>query len=107
MNSRSLSKLAELRGKTDQELARIIDNKLESALNFALMGDGQHSASVPDSAEPSHIRVEKAYAEALKLLPKLDDLHERRRLKTKLEQVRESLERLSTADESRVQVACS
>jgi len=43
----------------------------------------------------------------VKLLPKVDDLHERRRLRSKLVQVRESLERLATADESRVQVACS
>jgi hypothetical protein len=101
MNSASTRfKLAELRVKTDQELSQIIDNNLESALNFALTADGQRDASDLDSAEPQRVRAEKAYAEALKLLPKVDDLHERRRLKTKLEQVRKSLERLSTADES-------
>jgi len=81
--------------KTDQELSLILDTSLETALNLL------------DSAEPQRDRAEQAYAEAVKLLPKVDDLHERRRLRSKLVQVRESLERLATADESRVQVACS
>lgn len=96
MNSASTrSKLAQLRVKTDQELSLILDNSLESALNLL------------DSAEPQRPRAEQAYAEAVKLLPKVDDLRERRRLKNKLVQVRESLERLAAADESRVQAACS
>jgi N12 class adenine-specific DNA methylase len=96
MNSASTwFKLAQLRVKTDQELAQIIDNSLESALH--LLG----------SAEPQSVRAEKAYGEAVKLLPGVEDPRERRRLKNKLAQVRESLERLSTADESRVTVAYS
>ena len=91
----SASKLAQLRVKTDQELSLIIDNSLESALNLL------------DSAEPQYVTAEKAYAEAVKLLPKVEDPRERRRLKNKLVWVRESLERLSTADESRVTVAYS
>ena len=94
MNSASIgSKLAQLRLKTDQELAQIIDNSLESALKLL------------DSGEPQSVRAEKAYAEAVKLLPKVEDPRERRRLKNKLVWVRENLERLSTADESRVTVA--
>jgi hypothetical protein len=93
MNSASTQfKLAQLRVKTDQELCQIIDNSLESALN---------------SAESHRVKAEKAYAEAVKLLPKVDDLDERRRLKSKLARVWESLERLSTAAESRVTAACS
>ena len=96
MNSASTwFKLAQLRLKTDQEIAQIIDNSLESALNLL------------DSAEPQCVRAEKACAEALKLLPKVEDPRERRRLEKKLVWVRESLERLSTADESRVTVAYS
>jgi hypothetical protein len=96
MNSASTrSKLAQLRVKTDQELFLIIDNSLESALN------------VLDSAEPQLARAEQAYAEASKLLPKVDDLHQRRRLKIKLVQVQENLRRLATSGESRVQAACS
>ena len=86
------SKLAQLRVKTDQELCQIIDNKLESALN---------------SREPQRVRAERAYAEAVKLLPKVDNLRERRRLNNKLVRVRESLERQSTADELHVSAACS
>jgi hypothetical protein len=88
-------KLAQLRLKTDQELSLMIDNSLESALNLL------------DSEKPKRDRAEQAYAEAVKLLSKVDDLDERRRLKNKLMQVREALKRLSTADELRVQVACS
>ena len=86
------SKLAQLRVKTDQELCQIIDNELESALN---------------SREPQRIRAETAYAEAVKLLPKVDDLRERRRLNNKLVRVRESLERQSTAGDLHVSAACS
>ena len=91
----SASKLAQLRVKTDQELSLIIDNSLGSALDLL------------DSAEPQCVTAEKAYAESVKLLPKVEDPRERRRLKNKLVWVRESLERLSTADESRVTVAYS
>ena len=89
------SKLAQLRVKTDQELSLVIDNSLEFALNLL------------DSAEPQRVRAEKAYGEAVKLLPKVEDPRERRRLKNKLVWVRESLERLSTADEPLVTVAYS
>ena len=99
MNSPSaLSKLAELRSKTDRELSQMIANQLESALNLALR---PHL----DVAEPQRIRAERAYAEAAKLLPKVDDLYERRRLKNKLVQVRESLDRPSAVDELCVEAA--
>jgi len=82
------SKLAQLRAKTDQELSLIIDNSLESALELL------------NSSEPQRVRAQQAYAEAVKLLPKMDDPHERRRLKIKLAQVREGLKPLSTAAET-------
>ena len=91
----TLSKLAQLRLKTDQELAQLIDNSLKFALNLA------------DSEEPQRVRAETAYAEAVKLLPKVDDPRERRRLKNKLVQVRESLEQRSTAHESHVLAGCA
>ena len=88
------SKLAQLRVKTDQELSLILNNSLESALH--LLGRGQ----------PQRARAEKAYAEAVKLVPVVDDLHARRRLQNKLAQLRQSLERPSKAGDSRVQMAC-
>jgi len=94
MNSAStMSKLAQLRAKTDQELSQIIDKTLESAL------------SLLESAEPDVVRAEKAYAEAAKLLSKVDDPRDERRLRMKLVQVRESLQRVSTADRSRAHAA--
>ena len=95
-----LSKLAELRAKTDQELIKIIDNELERGLHSALMTEAAKEASDSDSAQPPHIRAETAYAEALKLLPMVDDRSERRRLEKKLKQLREALDRPSTPVES-------
>ena len=89
------AKLAQLRVKTDRELAQIIDNSLESALNLA------------DSADPQRARAETVYAEAAKLLPMVDDPREQRRLQSKLVQVRGRLERLSTTHESHLAALCS
>jgi|ERR1700691_454179 hypothetical protein len=61
-------KLAELRAKTDRELVGIIDAELELGLRFV----------------PGHLRAEIAYANARKLLPKVEDLTQRRRLEVKL-----------------------
>ena len=102
-----LSKFAELRAKTDQELVKIIDNELERGLHFAIMTEGAKPASDSDSARPPDIRAETAYAEALKLLPVVDDHSERRRLEKKLRQLREALDRPSTLDESWAQAAYS
>ena len=87
-----LSKLAELRAKTDQELVKVIDNDLERGLHSALMTEGTRSASDSVSALQPHIRAETAYAEALKLLPMVDCHSERRRLEKKLRQLRETLD---------------
>jgi hypothetical protein len=95
-----LSKLAELHAKTDQELIQVIDSDLERGLHSALMTEGAKSASDSDSAQPSHIRAETAYAEALKLLSMVDDHSERIRLEKKLRLLREALDQPSTPDES-------
>ena len=102
-----LSKLAELRAKTDQELVNIIDGELERGLRTAFMTEAAKKASDFDSVQPPHIRAETAYAEALKLLPMVDDHSERRRLEMKLRQLREALDRPSTLDESWAQAAYS
>ncbi len=64
----NMSKLAELRVRTDRDLVRIIDQELELGLG-------------------SHILAENAWAEALKLLPAVEDLRERWRLEKKLMQL--------------------
>lgn len=70
------SKLAELRVKTDQELAGLINDQLELGLRLTLIAEGQSSAYDFGKAEPN--RAEKTYADALKLLPMVDDPTESR-----------------------------
>jgi hypothetical protein len=82
-----LSKLAELRAKTDQDLARIIDNAVEVGLLLAATG-GQS-----DSAARLYGRAEEIYTNTLMLLPKIEDVNERRQLEDKLKLLRESLDR--------------
>lgn len=82
-----LSKLAELRAKTDQDLVRIIDNAME--VGFLLVATDRHV----DSAKQLHGRAEEIYANSLMLLPKVEDVNERRRLEGRLNQLRESLDR--------------
>jgi hypothetical protein len=72
----NLSKLAELRVKTDRDLVRVIDHELELGLR-------------------SNVPAEKARAEALKLLPAVEDLMEWHRLERKLEQLEGAPQRLS------------
>ena len=92
-----LSKLAELRVKTDQELAGIIDSELEFGIHSAFK-----------STDSPYLLARQAHDEALKLLPLIDDLTERRPLERKLQQLREALDGLSsTPDQLEVQTACS
>ena len=86
------SKLAELRAKTDQELVRLIDDQLNLGFRVAL-------------TEPA--TAAKVYAEARKLTDKVEDPGERRRLESKLSQLRQTLDGLSAPDILRVLAACS
>jgi hypothetical protein len=79
-----LSKLAELRAKTDRELVRIIGNALDVAL---LLANTQ-----VDSAGLLHGRAREIYADTLMLLPKVKDVGERRRLERLGRVLRERLE---------------
>ena len=72
----NLSKLAEIRMRTDRDLVRIIDHELELGLH-------------------SQISPAKAWATASKLLPAVEDLAERRRLEKKLAQLEGALRRPS------------
>jgi hypothetical protein len=73
----NLSKLAEIRMRTDRDLVRIIDHELELGLH-------------------SQISAAKAWAAASKLLPAVEDLAERRRLEKKLAQLEGALSRPSS-----------
>ncbi len=81
-----LSKLAELRAKTDRDLLTIIDNALDLGLLLA--------ANEPD-VDPAgvlHRRAADIYADTVMLVDRVDNVRERRRLEEKLRQLRESLE---------------
>ena len=82
-----LSKLAELRAKTDRDLVSIIDNALEVGLLLA--------ANEPD-VDPGgvlHRRAADIYANTVMLVQKVENVGERRRLEGRLKQLGESLER--------------
>jgi len=78
-----ISKLAELRAKTDRDLVWLIGNALGLLM----------AATRSDSAEQLHGRAQEIYADTLMLLPKVEDVNERQRLEERVEQLRNSLER--------------
>ena len=81
-----LSKLAELRAKTNRDLVSIIDNALELGLLLA--------ANEPD-VDPAgilHRRAADIYADTVMLVEKVENVRERTRLEEKLRQLRKSLE---------------
>ena len=97
MERRSQSfKLQELRAKTDRELAAIIDRELDLALCFASLDETQDGA-----ADLLRARTQASLAEAGKLLAGVENLDERRRLGTKLQQLHEDLDRLPSPQQAR------
>jgi hypothetical protein len=93
-----LSKLAELRAKTDQQLVSLIDNALEVGL---LLAANELDA---DPEGVLHRRAEDTYGDTVMLVEKVENGREQRRLEEKLRQLRKSLEqwqaRLKTAGSS-------
>jgi hypothetical protein len=87
-----LSKLAELRAKTDRDLVSIIDNALDLGL---LLAANEFDV---DPAGVLHRRAADIYADTVMLVEKVEDVGERRRLEERLRQLRDVLDR-------RVQVA--
>src|ERR1700704_3579039 len=77
-----LLKLAELRQKTDQELVGLVSDGLELAFRLTRVGD----------SAKSYTEAEDVHAEISKLLHKVDDAIERRRLEKKLKELREALD---------------
>jgi hypothetical protein len=79
------AKLAELRAKTDRELARYVTSELNLVVRLA-----------SESDRHSRIRAEQLYDEIARLLPITHQLgqSERRRLEAKLNQVKVMLDTL-------------
>ena len=78
------SKLAQLRAKTDRDLAAIIENALDLGLLLA--------ADI-EPASPLHRKALDFYATSVMLLEKLEDVGEQQRLEAKLSQLRDALDR--------------
>jgi hypothetical protein len=80
------AKLAELRAKTDGELARYVTSELNLAVRLA-----------SESSDQSRIRADEAYAEIARLLPVVQglDQSERRRVEAKLKRLREMLDQMT------------
>ena len=110
MNSRpEFTKLIELRSKTDRQLVAIITSRLDVGLHYARLVPDPGSDSNWASAEAFQASAEKAYDEVRALLPWVYDVTraERRRLESKLEQLRELLDESTIHAGMRVQTACS
>ena len=71
---REFSKIEQLRARTDEQLVTVIHHEIERGLDLA------HTPA-----------AHKAYSEACRLLPLVDDSGERTRLESKLEELRSAL----------------
>jgi hypothetical protein len=80
-------KLAELRAKTDRELVKIIGNAMEVSVLVA--PPETQGNSVPQV----HSRAHEIYSNTLMLIPKVEDMNERRRLEDRVKVFREALQR--------------
>jgi hypothetical protein len=89
-----LSKLGELRLKTDRELAQLIRNRLEVA--FALVRKALSSVGNPASAEQYYLSAEREHTQAAYLLHLVYNMAEgeRRILEAKLAHLRKMLDKL-------------
>jgi len=83
-----LSKLAELRAKTDRDLVLILSNALELGLQCAAVDRG--------AGGPLRDRAADIYANAVTLLSKVENIAERRKLENKLDRLRASLRHTMT-----------
>ena len=92
MTNSKMTKLAELRARTDRQLIQIINNELERGLHLALLAAEAESAYHFGVTELHDAEAEKVCAYALSLLPRVDDTNERRRLESKLLRLRAALD---------------
>ena len=91
MKISNVSKLAELRAKTDRQLIQIINNELERGLHLALLAAETKSAYHFGVTELHDAEAEKACASALTLVSRVDNTNERQRLESKLLRLRAAL----------------
>jgi hypothetical protein len=105
MSQSAEAKLHELRRKTTRQLVSLIGNKLDRGLAFArvMEGDGAEWASTEHFA----LQAEGALADASAWMALIEDATplDRRRLESKLAQLRDALDR-SGASELPAHAAC-
>lgn len=96
MNSASeAEKLQRLREKTDRQLAALVCNRLKLGLALARLGANMESGEL-------YVKAERAYAEALLLLPRIYTVSEaeRRRLETMISELGDALDEPRMAAQS-------
>jgi len=86
MPTSDLSKLAQLRAKTDRDLVALIDKALENGL---LLADVEPDV---DAAGVLHGRAADIYTDTVMLVALVEDMQERRRLEDKLDRLRGALD---------------
>ena len=69
-----LSKLAELRAKTDRQLVALINKRLDAGLEFALQLVEMDTRDSSSNVEETRAYAEKAYEEALLWIPTVSGL---------------------------------
>lgn len=105
--SAEIHKLAEFRAKTDHQLHELIRTKLERGLSFAkLLLDDEARERWANLDEFAN-RADQSYQEVSRLLPLLRGISaaERRRLESRLSQLREILDCAAMCAVPRVQAA--
>jgi Protein of unknown function (DUF2934) len=89
------SKFEELRIKTGIQLVRLVNNQLERGIREARQA--LRSADAWDFAEDHYLKAKRAFAEAARWIPLVDEIPEgeRGRLEARLDHLREMLRGLS------------
>ena len=82
-------KLAELRARTDRDLVHLVGHALELGIECALAAMSTHGTL--------RAKAENIYANALMLLPKIENVSERRKLSDKAGRMRDLLDRSTIA----------
>jgi hypothetical protein len=100
-------KLAEFRARTDQQLHALIASRLNRGLSFARLLLDDEARERWASMDEFAARAESSYSDVSKLLPLLRGITsaERRRLESRLVQLRQILDCAPLCTEPRVQAA--
>ncbi len=102
-----VQKLAEFRAKTDQQLHELIAQRLDRGLSFARLLLDAEARERWAALDEFAARAEQSYREVSRLLPVLRGISstERRRLQSRLSQLREILDCAAICAAPRAQAA--